>query len=61
MTQRLHLTPAEGLKLRDPASSESHLPPDGDFRPHTEYWRRRVASGDAVVTDPQPAESATRE
>jgi len=56
MTTRLHLTPAADLKLRDPASSEPHLPPEGDFRPYGEYWRRRVAGGDAVITDPQPAD-----
>lgn len=61
MTQRVHLTPAEGLKLRDPASSEPHLPPDGDWRPYTEYWRRRVAASDAALTDPQPAETGGRE
>lgn len=55
MSERRHLTPREGLTLRDP-DTRAQLPAEGGFVPVTEYWRRRVADGDAVVTDPQPVD-----
>lgn len=44
---RIHLIPAEGLKVRDPERG-GHLAAEGRPVELTPYWRRRRDKGDVV-------------
>jgi hypothetical protein len=43
----LFVTPAPGLKVRDPKSG-LHLSADGQRVPRDSYWLRRLADGDVI-------------
>lgn len=43
----LHLKPAAGLIVRDPETGKP-LSPDGETKPDTTYWRRRLRDGDVA-------------
>jgi hypothetical protein len=52
----LHLKPAPGLIVRDPDTAKP-LAAEGEIKPDTTYWRRRLRDGDvlpATVTEPAP-------
>lgn len=47
----LHLKPArEGDIIRDPASGRI-LPPEGETKPRTTHWLRRLDRGEVVLTN----------
>lgn len=48
MTQTFFIKPASGLKVRDPITKQ-HLSAEGESKPRTIFWLRRVASGEVVV------------
>jgi len=62
MPQRIHLTPAKDTKrggvllvpwpVGTPKAGRC-LPDEGAFVLLTTYWRRRIADGSVVVTEPQ--------
>lgn len=45
MSQTLHIKPAAGLIVRDPATAEP-LPETGAEKPRSRYWLRRLRDGD---------------
>lgn len=47
MTQTFFIKPASGAKVRDPVTKQ-HLRADGESKPRSNYWLRRVASGEVV-------------
>lgn len=47
---RVHLKPAEGLKVRQPDGQV--LPEEGKEVELTTYWRRRLRDGDVVEIKP---------
>lgn len=44
---KIHVVPAQGLKVVDPATNEA-LPPEGKEVEHTTYWIRRLNDGDVT-------------
>jgi hypothetical protein len=51
---KLNVKPAKpALVVRDPHTKRA-LPPDGGRVPDTNYWRRRIRSGDVVLVDDRP-------
>lgn len=48
----IHVKPAPGLKVRDPADNQP-LPPEGKHVVRSVFWDRRLADGDVVLS---PAE-----
>lgn len=57
MTQTLFIRPASGLKVRDPVTKQ-HLSDAGERKPRTNYWLRRLASGEVVIVDRPASGSA---
>lgn len=57
MTQTFFIKPASGAKVRDPVTKQ-HLSADGENKPRSNYWLRRIASGE-VVKSVQPAAPKT--
>lgn len=60
----MHITPKPGLQVRDPITG-TPLPPEGEDKPLTSYWVRRLREGsvtlDAVVeVRPAGASRVTR-
>lgn len=55
MTQTIFIKPAAGAKVRDPVTKQ-HLKAEGESKPRSNYWLRRVASGE-VVEAAQPGAS----
>ena len=54
--------PAPGLKVRDPDSlTRAHIPDEGMEVPDTNYWRRRIKSGDVTLVTPTLEQSAELE
>lgn len=49
---RLHIRPAEGLLVIDPASQRA-LPKDGAEVELSRYWRRRLKDGDVLSVLPE--------
>lgn len=50
--EKLFVRPAEGRLVRDPISLRP-LPAEGDNKPKTSYWLRRIRCGDCT-TGPAP-------
>jgi hypothetical protein len=51
------LKPAAGLIVRDPATGQP-LAQDGEAKPDTTYWRRRLRDGDVLPAPaPEPAQT----
>ena len=50
----VHLTPAEGARVRMPERNSAVMPEAGAWAPRTVHYEGLIASGDVVVTDPQP-------
>ncbi|HAT1683964.1 TPA: DUF2635 domain-containing protein [Klebsiella oxytoca] len=48
------IKPAPGRMVRDPGTLE-FLQPDGEEKPFTPYWCRRLDDGDVMVTEPGKA------
>jgi hypothetical protein len=46
----IFLKPAEGLIVKDPETGKP-LAPEGENKPDTTYWRRRIADGDVEAGD----------
>jgi len=55
MTETIFIKPAPGAKVRDPVTKQ-HLHAEGESKPRSNYWLRRLASGE-VVKAVQPAAS----
>lgn len=56
----IHVTPAPGLAVPDPARGDL-LPPEGRPVEPSQYWTRREADGDITLTPPAaPEKPATR-
>ena len=53
MTQTIFIKPANGAKVRDPVTKQ-HLKAEGERKPRSSYWLRRIASGE-VIQAAQPA------
>lgn len=49
MSHLVHLTPAKGLRVIDPATGEP-LPPEGKVVEWTTHWARREKDGDVEIT-----------
>lgn len=50
----LFIKPAPGRMVRDPDTLE-FLQPDGEEKPFTPYWCRRLDDGDVIEFDPNAA------
>lgn len=71
MMTTLFIKPAPGCTVRDPRSPFKPLAADGEEKPQTGYWLRRVADGSVVYaerpkvktkkTTPVTEEAATNE
>lgn len=48
---QVYLRPAEGLIVRDPAT-RAPLAAEGEWKPRSSYWDRRLLDGDVVETEP---------
>jgi len=48
----LFLKPAKGLTVRDPISGQP-LAADGETKPATQYWQRRLKDGDVIESKPK--------
>jgi hypothetical protein len=60
MSDRLHIKPAWLVAIiRDPHTKRA-LAPEGGRVPDTSFYRRRLASGDAVMVEVQPAAEAEK-
>jgi len=53
---KLFVKPAPGLMIRDPAS-KLHLPPHGKAVADVQFWQRRLADKDCVVTTAEEIEA----
>ncbi|EBJ5478505.1 DUF2635 domain-containing protein [Salmonella enterica] len=51
------IKPAPGRMVRDPDTLE-FLQPDGEEKPFTPYWCRRIDDGDVIEFDPNEAPPA---
>ncbi|MGD9664617.1 MAG: DUF2635 domain-containing protein [Novosphingobium sp.] len=58
MTQTFFIKPASDAKVRDPITKQ-HLRAEGESKPRTNYWLRRVASGEVVIANERAAEPKT--
>lgn len=54
MTKTFFIKPADGAKVRDPVTKQ-HLRAEGESKPRSNYWLRRVASGEVTEAVQQPA------
>lgn len=45
------LKPADGKSVRDPRTMKQ-LAAEGEQKPRSSYWLRRVACGDVVIVEP---------
>lgn len=50
----MKIKPAEGRSVIDPVT-KTLLSPDGEEKPETEFWLRRLRDGDVVPVDPPKA------
>jgi hypothetical protein len=50
MTDVLKIKPAPGRAVRDPVTMKP-LAADGETKPRTSFWTRRLADGDVLLTD----------
>lgn len=48
---QIKVKPAEGRKVRSAEHDNEHLPEDGGWVTHNEYWARRINDGDVTVID----------
>lgn len=49
----IHVTPAPGKVIRNPANEYRELAREGEVVPASEYWTRREAEGGVIIS---PAE-----
>ena len=54
----MYVKPAEGLNVRDPVTKEA-LHEDGRKVPRSQYWNRRLRSGDVLPPKPVKPEKST--
>lgn len=55
MTKTVFIKPASAdVKVRDPITKQ-HLKAEGESKPRSNYWIRRIAAGDVVEVTEQPA------
>lgn len=47
MIKTIFIRPAPGLKVRDPVTKQ-HLREDGEEKPRSTYWLRRLAKGEVI-------------
>ncbi len=60
MIQTFKIKPAPGANVRDPVT-KMHLAAEGESKPRTNYWLRRMKSGEVIaVVEPAPAFAATQ-
>ncbi|EDJ1348086.1 hypothetical protein GE847_16615 [Salmonella enterica] len=52
------IKPAPGRMVRDPVTLE-FLQPDGEEKPFTPYWCRRLDDGDVIEFDPNATPAVT--
>lgn len=53
MTQTIQIKPAPGLTVRDPKTARP-LATEGENKPRTTYWQRRLRDGDVVLVEDAP-------
>ncbi|EAB1774555.1 DUF2635 domain-containing protein [Salmonella enterica] len=51
MVTTLFIKPAEGCVVRDPRPPFAPLAADGEEKPQTGYWLRRVADGSVIYAE----------
>lgn len=56
----MFIKPAPGVKVRDDGTLR-HLAEQGEAKPETNYWQRRLADGDVVLTTAPAPTPATNE
>ncbi len=49
----MFIKPKAGLKVRDDVSL-MHLAPEGEEKPESNYWVRRLTCGDVIACAPAP-------
>ncbi len=47
----IFIKPVQNAKVRDPHTTQ-HLLPDGEYKPRTTFWLRRIKDGDVVIAKP---------
>jgi len=52
----LHVQPAPGLVVRDPAT-RAPLPPEGAELTDSTYWQRRLIDGDVILVQTPPEQA----
>lgn len=55
MNDQFFIKPAPGLLVRDPETMQP-LPAEGDHKPRSGYWLRRLASGAVAEARPPKAD-----
>ncbi len=50
MSNRIYVTPAKGLDVRDPTNPTVRLPAAGDWREDGSAWRRLARTGDVTIS-----------
>lgn len=61
MTDLIHVTPAAGLRVLDPAETPPQpLPAAGKTVQRSPYWSRRALDGDITIALPPTAKPATK-
>jgi hypothetical protein len=56
---KIRVTPADGLKVRDPADGK-HLPADGKNVEDSSYWRRRATDDDVTISAAVEAKASAK-
>lgn len=50
----IHVTPAEGARVRMPERQSTVMPPDGAWVPRTVHYEHLLSVKDVSLTEPQP-------
>lgn len=53
-SDQIFIKPVAGAKVRDPHTA-IHLADDGEYKPRTAFWARRITDGDVVQVKPPKA------
>lgn len=60
MSETIFIKPAQpGIKVRDPVTKQ-HLREDGEHKPRSTFWLRRLAAGEVVMVQQAAEKSAAK-
>lgn len=59
MADTFFIKPSLGAKVRDPVTKQ-HLHADGESKPRSNFWLRRIASGEAVSAQPAAEKAVSK-